>query len=189
MKRTGILGGTFDPPHRVHLEMAEKARADIPLHEVIFVPAQQPPHKSAVAPYEARVEMVRLAIAGREGMRLERLEEFRKGPSYTVDLLEHARAEYGGEIYFILGSDSLREIHTWKEPRRILELATLVVFVRPGYEPFLPVDGDASVVLFEEPLANLSSREIRRRIAVGEEVSPLLPQAVLEFILDNSLYT
>lgn len=189
MVRVGMLGGTFDPPHNAHLAMAETAMAELSLDRVLFLPAPDPPHKSATTPYETRVELVRLAIGARPGLELSRLEEGRTGPSYTVDLLEEYRALHDDELFFIMGSDSLMELNTWKRPDRIVELATLVVFLRPGYDPVLPAGRDRSLIVLAEPRIDVSSSNIRARIAAGEPVAGLLPEAVHQFILDNSLYS
>lgn len=190
MSRVGILGGTFDPPHNAHLVMAETALARIPLDRVLFMPAPDPPLKNAdeVTPYGERLEMVSLALQGRDGLELSRLEEIRSGPSYTVDLLRHYRGLYGEEPFLILGADSVCELPGWREPEAILALATLVVFPRTGYSAHVPVKGDASVVLFEAPVVDVSSTDIRARIRAGAPVHPLLPEKVLEFILDRGLY-
>jgi nicotinate-nucleotide adenylyltransferase len=190
MSRVGILGGTFDPPHNAHLVMAETALAKVPLDKVLFMPAPDPPLKNApdITPYDTRVEMVALAIHGRSGLELSRLEEFRPGSSYTVDLLKHYRSVFGEEPFLILGADSVSDLAKWKEPETILSLATLVVFPRTGYSPRVPVGGEASVVMFEEPVIDISSTDIRARIRRGASVQSLLPGSVLEFILDKRLY-
>ena len=191
MARIGILGGSFDPPHNAHLAMARAARDRIPLDRVLFMPAPEPPHKrgAPMTPYETRVKMVALAIDGESGIELSRLEEFHEGPSYTVELLKHCHRELGEELYFIVGADSASELATWRDPTRVLQLATLVVFPRTGYESRIPVDGEASVVLFEEPVIDISSSEIREHVGEPGFLAKHLPKAVQSFILDNSLYS
>jgi len=190
MSRVGILGGTFDPPHNAHLVMAETALARVPLDKVLFMPAPDPPLKNAVevTPYDTRVEMLGLAIRGRRGLELSRLEEFRSGPSFTVELLRHYRTMFGEEPFLILGADSVCDLARWREPETVLSLATLVVFPRTGYSPRVPVSGDASVVMFEAPVVDISSTDIRARIRAGAPVRSMLPESVLEFILDKRLY-
>ncbi len=191
MIRVGILGGTFDPPHNAHIMMAETALGRVPLDRVLLMPAPRPPQKdtSDITPYEDRIEMVRLAIGNREGIELSLLEEFRSGPSYTVDLLDHFRSSAGDDSYLILGADSVRDLPAWKEPGKILILSTLVVFPRTGYPSHVPVPGEASVILFESPVIDISSRDIRKRIHNGEDVRSDIPESVRDFILDNGLYT
>ena len=191
MSRTGIIGGTFDPPHNAHIVIAETALRLVPLDKVLFMPAPDPPLKQTenVAPYKMRLEMVRLAIAGRQGLELSLLEEFRAGSSYTVDLLRHYHTLFREEPFLIVGADSLEELPRWKEPEEVLSLATLVVFPRTGCTTCVPVEGDASIVLFESPVIDVSSTEIRSRIRAGASVDALLPKVVHEFVLDNHLYT
>jgi nicotinate-nucleotide adenylyltransferase len=189
--RTGLLGGSFDPPHNAHLAMADTALRRVPLDEVLFVPAPSPPLKDRpdLTPYTERLEMVRLAIEGREGFRVSRLEEFRPGPSYTVELLRHFRRRFGDEPFLILGADSVEDLARWKDPEEILSLATLVVFPRTGYSVRVPVAGEAAVVLFESPVIDISSTDIRARVRAGLSIRSLLPQAVHDFVLDKGLYT
>ena len=190
MGKIGILGGTFDPPHTAHLAMAEEALKKIPLDRVFFMPALQPPHKIPQQPsaYEDRFKMVELMVDGRNGLEPSRMEEFREGPSYTVELLRHFKQNSADDIFFIIGADSLGELSVWKDPEVILELATLVVFPRTGYEMVLTVGGDASVVMFEEPVIDISSSDIRRDIAAGRKANGHLTPSVRNYILSNSLY-
>ncbi len=191
MNRVGILGGTFDPPHNAHITMAETALSRIPLDRVLLMPAPQPPQKDSagITRYEDRVEMVRLAIGSREGVELSLLEEFRRGPSYTVELLERFRTSEGDEPFLILGADSVADLPAWKDPEKILSLATLVVFARTGYSAHVPVPGEASVILFESPVIDVSSTDLRKRILDGEDVQSDIPGPVRDFILDKGLYT
>ncbi|MDH3217399.1 MAG: nicotinate (nicotinamide) nucleotide adenylyltransferase [Candidatus Krumholzibacteria bacterium] len=191
MANIGILGGTFDPPHRAHIAMARTAIDNVPLGKVLFMPAPHPPHKDPgdLSPYEVRRTMVRLAIEAEDKMELSVLEEFREGPSFTVELLRHFRTVCEDELYLIIGADSVADFPSWKNPERILQLATLVIFPRTGYSSMLSMAGDASVVLFEEPVINISSTEIREIYRSGSSALEHVPEAVHKFILDNSLYT
>ncbi len=189
MGRIGMLGGTFDPPHNAHLAMADRAMRELALEKVLFLPAPDPPHKHPASSYETRAAMVALAIENRAGLELSRLEELRAGPSYTVDLLESFRDSHDDDIYFILGSDSLRDMASWRRPERILELATLVVFARPGAEAVVPAGNGAPVIFVAGPMIDVSSSEIRRMVKSGESIRSFVPEAVLKFIFDNALYT
>ncbi|UCH85277.1 MAG: nicotinate (nicotinamide) nucleotide adenylyltransferase [Candidatus Latescibacterota bacterium] len=191
MANVGILGGTFDPPHNAHIAMAQTALKKVPLDRVLLMPALQPPQKKIqnVTRYGDRVEMLRLAIAGHDGLELSRMEEHRSGPSYTVELLQEFRATTADEPFLILGADSVGDLPKWKNPARILDLTTLVVFPRTGYSSVLKVDGPASVVLFESPVIDISSTAVRRFIRAGESVDDLIPAPVRKFILDNGLYS
>ncbi len=191
MDRVGILGGTFDPPHVAHIAMAEEAIREIPLEKVLFMPAPSPPRKAphAVLPYALRLQMTELMVEGRAGFEVSRMEEFRDGPSFTVDLLRYYRRNYESEVFFIIGADSLYDFPSWRDPQGILELATLVVFPRTGFPMVLSVEGDASVVLFEQPVIDISSSDIRKILSAGEPAGRFLPKLVHDFILDKSLYT
>lgn len=191
MKRVGILGGSFDPPHNAHLAMARVALERIPLDTVLFMPAPRPPHKKAgdLTSYAMRLHMTGLAVEGEPGLQVSRMEEARTGPSYTVDLLERYRREHDDDVYLILGADSVNDLPDWKSPASILNIATLVVFPRAGYAPVVPVEGESAVVLFEEPLIDISSSGIRERVRDGKPIDSLVPKPVHKFILDNSLYS
>lgn len=191
MSRVGILGGSFDPPHNAHLAMAQTALGRIPLDEILLMPAPHPPLKDSgeVTPYADRLEMVRLAIGDCEGLRLSRMEESGPGPSYTVELLRRYRRRFEDEPFLIVGSDSVCDLARWKDPQEILSLATLVVFARTGFPPRVPVPGEAAVVLFEAPVIDVSSSDIRARLRAGLPVRSFLPDAVLDFVLDKRLYT
>jgi len=191
MGNVGILGGSFDPPHVGHIAMARAALDKLLLDSVLFMPAPNPPHKTqeALSPYESRKAMVEIAIRDEQGMELSLMEEFREGPSYTHELLERLSKQWGNGLYLIVGADSVADLPNWRDPRSILALATLVVFPRTGYSPVVPVEGAASVVLFEEPVIDVSSTEIREKFRRGESTAGLILDAVGKFILDNSLYT
>ncbi|MFQ5860658.1 MAG: nicotinate-nucleotide adenylyltransferase, partial [Dehalococcoidia bacterium] len=140
--RIGLLGGTFDPIHLAHLLIAEEARVKLDLEEVVFVPTGEPWMKAGqpLSPGEHRLNMVRLATATNPFFRVSSVELDRPGPSYTVDTLEILRQEMGHEVEFcfLLGLDSLKSFHRWKEPARVLELCTLVAVARPGRDAFDP---------------------------------------------------
>jgi nicotinate-nucleotide adenylyltransferase len=191
MTRVGILGGSFDPPHVAHAAMANAARERLGLSKVMLAPATSPPHKRAerLSPYEHRLAMTEIAAATMEGVEASRLEEDRSGPSYTVDLLRSVARSTDGDLYFIMGSDSLSELETWRQPRELLELCALVVFPRSGSPVRLGVDGGASLVVIEEPVIDVSSTQIRERVRKGLAVEDLVAPGVLEYIRRHALYT
>ena len=137
-KKTGILGGTFDPIHKGHLMIAEEAMKELGLDEVIFIPTAQTPLKDDVpiTPEEHRLRMVSIAITDYPGFRLSTIEINRAGTSYTVDTLRKLKEELGDgdELYFIIGLDSLETLPRWKEPERLVKMCRLVTIKRPGYE-------------------------------------------------------
>lgn len=191
MARVGILGGTFDPPHLAHVAMVRAALERIPLDRVLVMPAPNPPHKRAGAPtpYPLRKEMTRIAFAGIDRVELSDMEEFRRGPSYTVDLLRHYKTSHDDDLHLILGADSVADMPAWKDPKSILELATVVVFPRTGCSSMVPIDGPLAVILFEDPVIDVSSTAVRDTYKSGGDARHELPPGVHDFILDNSLYS
>jgi len=163
------------------------------------MPAARPPHKGSqpVSNAADRVMMTRLAIAGDSLLDLSLIEMERDGPSYTVDSLLDLRASLGGEagLVLIMAADSLAEIDTWHEPDRLLELAEWAVGPRPGTE--LPDRGalrerfgenESRIHLLAGPSLDVSSTEIRRRVAAGRSIRYLVAEAVAELIADRGLY-
>jgi nicotinate-nucleotide adenylyltransferase len=197
--RLGIFGGTFDPVHLGHLLLAENCRETCGLERVVFVPCARSPHKQDRQPTSgaARLEMLRLAIGGNDDFEASDLELQRGGISYSVDTVAAIRqANDDTELYFLLGADSLAQFHLWKQPERICELATLLVIMRPGTEKpriatelfaRLP-DGGLRMMNCAAPLIDISSSDIRARVAAGKSIRYRTPRAVEEYIRANRLY-
>ena len=195
---TGIFGGTFDPIHLAHLAVAEAARDTFGLRRVLFVPAAQPPHKPGrdISPVEHRLAMVESAVAGNPAFEVSRIEVDRAGPSYTVDTLAAlCEADPGDHLALILSAESYSELSTWHEPRRILELADLIVAPRVGYADADPdlvsrrfPEAPAAIAFMDGPQIRLSASEIRQRAADGRSVRYLVPDAVAAYIGDHGLY-
>jgi len=198
----GVLGGTFDPIHLAHLALAQEAAESLGLERVLFVPAGSPPHKPGVAitPGADRLAMVQLAIAGNDRFVASRLELDRDGPSYTVETLEALAATrrtegVTGELTLILSADAFLGLLTWRNPRRVLELARLAVAPRDGYPEAgagflatnLPDLADRAVFL-DGPRIRLSASVLRERAASGRSLRYLVPDAVAAYIGDHGLY-
>ncbi len=198
----GVFGGTFDPIHVAHLAVAEEAADTLGLERVLFVPAGRPPHKPGVeiTAAEHRLAMVQLAIAGNERFAVDRLEMDRPGPSYTVDTLEAlraSRAAAGGptELSLILSAEAFLGLMTWHEPRRVVELARIVVAPRDGFpdagpgflEAHLP-DLAGRATFLDGPRLRLSATELRERAREGRSLRYLVPDAVAAYIGDHALY-
>lgn len=195
----GVLGGTFDPIHNGHLIIAEEARVKLGLERVIFVPAGKPwlkEHRN-IAPGEHRLEMIRLAIAPNPHFSVSTVDLERAGPSYTVHTLPDVRRELGGEVdfYFILGVDALAGLPSWKEPEGVVDMCYLVAARRPGsgaldlesLERSIP--GISShIILLDNPLIDISSTDIRERVAEGKSIHDLVPDAVERYIGEQGLY-
>jgi nicotinate-nucleotide adenylyltransferase len=201
VNRTGIFGGTFDPIHFGHLVLAEQCREQAGLAEVRFVPAARPPHKldRPLTRFENRVEMIELAIAGQPAFRVDELEKNRAGPSYTADTLEQLRCVHpDSEFWLLIGSDTLTDLPHWRDPARVLAQAGLLVAGRPGH-PVPPVS-EVRVLLsavegtllryqaIDSPLIDISSRDLRRRVAESRSIRFMVPRAVECYIRDKQLY-
>ncbi len=193
----GIFGGTFDPIHVAHLAVAEAALDDLGLASVTFIPAGEPPHKRdrTISPAEHRFAMVQAAVADNPGFRVSRVEMDRAGPSYTVDTLAALTTIASGSLALIMSMDSYLDLPNWREPRRVLELATLVVAPRDGFQDAGPdflerhfPGTTARVVMLSGPRLRLSASELRARAAAGRSLRYLVPDAVSTYIGDHALY-
>jgi len=183
--RIGVFGGTFDPVHVGHLAIARAALEAVPLDRVLFVPARRSPLKDR-GPFAGaadRLAMLETAVADEPRFSVSRAELERDGPSYTVETLERLGGE--DELFLILGSDALADFPRWKDPERIARLATLLVADRPG----APVPAaDAPVRMFDAPRLDISSRELRARVARGRSLRYLVPEAAWRHIEARGLY-
>lgn len=185
MKKVGILGGTFNPPHIGHFIMANEVKHALGLDEVRFMPNAIPPHKeSSGITAEHRVQMLKSGIAGRAGFSIEMIELARGGISYTFDTMKSLVEQEQVEFYFIIGGDSIDNLHKWY---RIDELVQLVRFVgvrRPGTS----AKTNYPVLMVDTPEVDLSSSVLRNRLANGESVAYLMPEAVEAYIREEGLY-
>lgn len=195
--RLGVLGGTFDPPHVGHLVLADRAREQLDLARILWVPAGDPWRKAgrALSAAEHRAAMVSLAIEGEPAFELSRAEIEREGPTYSVDTLRALHGQYpGAELVFLLGADALRDLPHWHEPAELIELARLGVAARgddlmstSDIEGLLP--GLAEHVLWVDmPRLDISSTELRERAAAGKSLRYLVPHAVETYIRKQGLY-
>jgi len=201
IQRIGIFGGTFDPVHVGHLIMAEQCREAGQLDQVWFVPAARPPHKQdqALTSFAQRVEMLALAIAGMPAFRVDELEKDRPGPSYTAVTLEELERRHPQTTFaLLLGSDCLPDLPGWHRPERILELAELLLFARPGWPVIPEREMRAALHLSEHaplwlrviqaPLIDIASGDLRQRAAKQRSLRFLVPRAVETYILEKKLY-
>jgi nicotinate-nucleotide adenylyltransferase len=197
LPRIGLLGGTFDPPHIGHLVLAQEACVQLELDRVLFVPAGQPPHKRGrqISPADQRLAMVELAVAGNPLFGVSRVDIDRPGPHFTVGMLELMLHQQPDTLlYFIMGADSLADLLTWHQPRRIAELAKLVVMRRPGREPDIAalaaeVPGITGRVYYiDAPLLEISSTDVQSRVRQSLPVRYLVPDPVVGYIREHDLY-
>ncbi len=194
--RLGILGGTFDPIHQVHLFIGEEARVRLKLDRVVFVPNSVPPHKRprCIASAEERYEMTVLATRSNPHFGCSRVELDRPGPSYTVDTLRALQTEHpSAELFFIIGLDAAAEISTWRQPEEVIRLARLVTIPRPGYtaeelRAAIPPAYRTRMEMLETPELGISSTMIRERVGAGLPIRYLTPDAVVEYIAERGLY-
>lgn len=196
-ERSGLLGGTFDPPHGAHLALAAAARASLDLDRVVFVPAGDPWRKAgrAVTPAAHRLEMTRALVEGLSWAEVSTVEVDRAGPSYTADTVEALAAGRGGEWWVILGADALADVEHWHEPSRIVAAARLGVAGRPG-TPLEPsaklrslVPGiETRIDRIEMEEVDVSSTAIRALLRSGGAVGDAVPPSVLEVIRRLGLY-
>ncbi len=193
----GLLGGTFNPVHDGHLSIAGEALRLFGLDAVWFIPCAVPPHKPAchLASNEDRLAMVRLAIAGEPRFSALPIEFERPGKSYTVDTIRALQSLHpGAGFVFIIGADTLPELHTWHKPLELLSAVRIVTLARPGFVPdpgalHLPPPWPGKLLSdlrTGNPL-DVSSRDIRAKIAAGQPVS-LVPEPVLRYIQEHKLY-
>lgn len=188
----GIYGGTFNPPHLGHLLLAQSAAEQLKLDVVLFVPAYVSPFKNnqEMLPAAQRCEMVELALSDNRKFKGEYWEALREETSYSVDTVRYLSERHAEDTLFLLmGEDTFRDFHLWKNPEVIAGLAHLCVAGRPGHAP-----GDAqhafadSALRFTMPLVDISSTDIRRRVAAGASIQYLVPWTVQIFIESQGLY-
>jgi nicotinate-nucleotide adenylyltransferase len=196
--RVGVLGGTFDPIHIGHLILAEEARDQLGLSVVYFVPAGDPPHKRdrQLAPIEDRLRMIGLAIAGNPHFRVSRVDADRPGPHYTLDMVRIFQAQLppGGELYFLMGYDSLAELPTWHRASELVAACHLVALTRYN----VPLDWEyleaalpgirSRVTLLDMPELEIASHQIQERVRSRRTTRYLLPEPVRLYIEERGLY-
>ncbi len=191
-----VMGGTFDPIHLGHLLAAEEARQRFQIERVVFVPNREPPHKREypVTSAEHRYAMTVLATASNPHFEASRIEMDRSGPSYTVDTMRAFREALGAEarLYFITGADAIIETVTWRRPEEIAALCEFVAVTRPGYALERLSEAELApgtrIHVLHMPGLEISSTEIRRRVAAQESVRYLVPPPVARYIETNRLY-
>jgi nicotinate-nucleotide adenylyltransferase len=196
--RIGIFGGTFNPPHLGHLVCAQEAYLQLGLDRVMLIPARIPPHKPVDEEpgVEHRLEMCRLAVAGdEERFEVSDLEARREGPSFTVDTLEQLHSPMPDtELFLIVGGDVAVGFPSWREPERVLSVATLAVAERPGTRraaverAIEQLRGGDRAKFFDMPEIGISSTMLRDRVRAGAPTRYLMPDAVRDYIDRHRLY-
>jgi nicotinate-nucleotide adenylyltransferase len=191
MKRIGIFGGTFDPPHKGHISIAEQAVKQLGLDCMYFIPAYIPPHKQQHLSITAqhRVAMMKLAVSGRKEFKVSTIELRRRGISYTVDTLKVFKKRFPkAQLVLIIGSDNLLQFHSWKMPKSILQLASLAVYKRKGFNLQLK-ENTINFILLKGRMLPVSSTEIRNKIEKGLPIHAFVPDSVALYINQHSPYS
>ncbi len=200
-RRIALFGGTFDPIHLGHTRVAGAAAQQIAAEKVLFIPAKISPLKGffPFASDDDRLTMIGLAIAGNEAFAVSDCELKRPAPSYTLDTVRQFQREYGPEteIHWLLGADSIQDLMHWHNVRELIDECNLTTMQRPDYAPdfdrFEPIWGAQRVAklkrnVIQTPLIDISSTEVRNRLAAGEDVSGMLHPDVLKYIREHHLY-
>lgn len=209
IRSLGILGGTFDPVHKAHIDLARKAMNNFGLDSVLFIPAKEPPHKDWIhASYDHRVKMVELAIKNETGFLCSRLEEGLDGPSYTIKTIQLLRKLPDGveDIFFIVGLDTFNDIKSWYRYEQVLALIHFIVAGRKGHDAsiffallkelgYKQTDtntwlnrDERKVEYLDYSPPEIASSTIREKFALNKGVDGLLPPAVEQYIRTNELY-
>ena len=200
--KLGLFGGSFDPPHRGHIEPVREACRRLGLDRVLYLPTAQPPHKRErrFAPAHARYAMVELALLAEEGLYASAHELTLSRPAYTADTLAHfAALDPQAELHLLLGADSFTQLHAWRRWRQIPRRARLVVLARPGWEEerirreapgeVLELLEAGRASLLPGPAIDLSSTRLREILGRGEEpAAGALPPLVLDYVRKYALY-
>ena len=192
--KTCLFGGTFDPPHFGHLIVAQTIFEAEHFDRIVFVPAHTPPHKigTKISPVDARIKMLKIATKDNPNFIISDNEIKRGGVSYSIDTIlsykEEAKIETN-DLFYLIGSDSLKQFETWKEPKRILDECRLIVAIRPGFRPSdIPNWILARVQFANIPRIEISSTQIRQRWLENKTIRYMVTQPVWQFINKNKIY-
>ena len=189
LRKIGVLGGSFDPIHFGHLLMAQSALEALNLDVVFFVPAFCSPFKTGLKMPDAskRLVMVKEAIKGNKGFKVYEGELQRGEVSYTIDTLNELKVKHpGSQFYLLMGADNLKSFHRWKNPEGILELASLAILNRPGFDKDYPKRWPFKKI--NMPAVDISSSDIRQRLKLKKSIWYLTPKAVIRYISRYRLY-
>lgn len=197
MERIGLMGGSFNPIHVGHINMARAALAGGHVDRVIFLPSGNPPHKRAgLEDKHDRYAMTCLAVEGEARMSVSREEIDREGVIYTVDTLTSLKAKMpDAQLFYLIGADTVHQLHTWRRVNEVIQLCAFLVMMRPGEDEAATLramedwrEKGAQMTLLEGRLEDVSSSEIRALLEGEQSAAHLLPQAVLQYIREHQLY-
>jgi nicotinate-nucleotide adenylyltransferase len=211
--RLGILGGTFDPIHLGHLRTAEEIGQELRLEKVYLIPSALPPHKTGdpVTPFHQRLAMARLAVSDSPLLEVLDLEGRRTGFSYSIETLKEFNTLFSPdpELFFIIGVDAFLEIKSWKEYQNLFDYAHFVIIQRPGFQPedlkpllldlgsevketlepnFITLPSGKTLIFMVPTLMDISSTRVRGMVAEGKSIRFLVPESVMQLIMEKKLY-
>lgn len=193
LSRLGLFGGTFDPIHLGHLILAERAFEQLELDQLIFIPAKISPYKIGLPPAasaEDRMKMIQLAIAGRKKWHLDSRELFREGPSFAIDTISELRKDHpGATLFLLIGADQVAGLTGWKESEKLQKLVTFVVLSRKleNRETVQHTNLPLQTIFLDQGI-DISSTEVRERLAKSKKVDYLLCHTVHDYIKTKKLY-
>lgn len=187
MRRIGLFGGTFDPPHHGHLLIAQEAQLALQLDEVWFIPVSDPPHKvrNELTSGADRLALTQAAVALQPTFKVLDLEIERKGKSYTFDTVEQLTNQFPEDhFYFLIGADMVEQLEKWFKIDQLKKMVTFAAFDRPGSH--ISAHKDVEHIPFLE--VEISSSLIRKRVQEGKPIRYFVPESVRELIKERSLY-
>ncbi len=193
--KLGLFGGTYNPVHYAHLIVAEWIRDSLNLDAVYLMPTAIPPHRkfdNSIIDIHHRIEMVRLAVSDNPRLKLADYESNPELTAYSVDTVRdfiNRNPDVEGGLFFIIGEDNYRSLHTWKEPGELSRLSRIVVARRSGKKENIVSEGIDQPLFLDTPLIDISASLVRDRIKQGRSVKYLVPDAVAKYIFDNGLFT
>ena len=189
-----LFGGTFDPPHLGHLIIAQTIFEAENFDQIVFVPAYQPPHKNGmkISPVDQRLEMLKIAISENPNFIMSDLEIQRKGLSYSIDTIVEYKKQNNlssDELFYLMGSDSLKQFKKWKDTKRIIDESRVIVAIRPGFRPSdIPNWILAKIQFASIPRIEISSTTIRDRWIDDKTIRYMVTESVWQYINKNKLY-
>ncbi len=209
-KRIGLFGGTFDPVHLGHLQLAERAFVKCALDKVLFIPTASPPHKKqkGITDFSHRVRMVQLALKNNDNFRVTSLEEYLPDPNFTINTLKYLKRKLPGdeELFFLTGVDAFLEIETWKNHLEVLSSIHFIVLQRAGYDSdslhcfvrhlgYFPennhwknAQSGKMVYFLEDKVIDISSSVVKYKIENSLSLEGFLTDDVIHYIQKNNLY-
>ncbi len=192
--KTCLFGGTFDPPHFGHLIVAQTIFEAEHFDQIVFVPAHLPPHKKGmkISSVDNRLKMLEIATQDNPNFIISDIEISRGGISYSLETIRAYKEETGidrKDLFYLIGSDSLKQFHTWQNPKEILEECRVIVAIRPGFRPSdIPNWILAKIQFANIPRIEISSTQIRERWVEDKTIRYMVTQPVWEFINEQNLY-